>query len=174
MRGGPLSPDELVEGAPHRPLLDLWVLEPWDRRGRWLNPQAHQQLIDAPMGPVARGGHPWDTEILAPSASRLLGAVLVLGFSDHPALGYAALYRQGGLDWSLAVRREHEHTWVFRSDGRGVRKQRLAAPPPEGEPHEVLQRGLEKLLRMPLYLADHQQFVLPELLQECIAQARTD
>lgn len=167
-RGGPWRPSEIFEGAAPGPLLDMWVLEARDPRGRLLSPKAHDALVHAPMGPVARGGQAWDTEIFAPAASSVLGAVVVLAHSDHPGLDYAAEYRAGRLAWSLAMQQEGPRRWVFRSDGRGVSKQRVREAH-EGERSAVLLRGLERLVRARIEPADHEKLVIPELLAECMA-----
>lgn len=167
-RGGPWQPAEIFERGPPGPLLDMWVLEARDPRGRLLKPRAHDALVHAPLGPVARGGQPWDTEIFAPAASKVLGAVVVLAHSDHPGLDYAAEYREGSLVWSLAIRAEQGKLRVFRSDGAGVSEHRLREAA-EGERSAVLLRGLERIVRQRIEPADHEKFVIPELIAECIS-----
>ncbi len=171
-RGGPWQPSEILERAAPVPLLDMWVLEARDPRGRLLNPRAHDALVHAPLGPVARGGQAWDTEIFAPAASKVLGAVVVLAHQDQPGLDYAAEYRDGRLVWSLAIRENQGKLRVFRSDGRGVSELRRRDVA-EGERSAVLLRGLERLVRHRIEPADHEKFVIPELIAECMAACET-
>lgn len=146
----------------------MWVLEARDPRGRLLSPRAHDALVHAPLGPLARGGQAWDTEIFAPAASKVLGLVVVLAHQDQPGLDYAAEYRNGALVWSLAIREEQGKLRVFRSDGRGVKELRLREAA-EGERSAVLLRGMERLVRERIEPADHEKLVIPELIAECMS-----
>lgn len=146
----------------------MWVLETRDPRGRLLSPRAHDALVHAPLGPLARGGQAWDTEIFAPAASKVLGLVVVLAHQDQPGLDYAAEYRNGALVWSLAIREEQGKLRVFRSDGRAVKELRLREAA-EGERSAVLLRGMERLVRERIEPADHEKLVIPELIAECMS-----
>ena len=164
----PTTPGELFRhGSVEPPRLRLMALRNSDRRGRLLDPLGEEALSLAPQGPVARGGLPWVEELGCPALSKALGACLLLCWEESPSLAYAALYRQGRCQWSLALRPFKD---VVRFDGgRAWRdKGRLVA---DGDRAEIIRLGFEKLLTEPLPIDPDEALVLPDVLAEALMGA---
>jgi hypothetical protein len=167
----PYTPRDLFRhGSADPPRLRLMALRNSDRRGRTLDPLGEEALSLAPQGPVARGGLPWVEELGCPALSKALGACLLLCWEESPSLAYAALYRQGRCQWSLALRPFKD---VVRFDGgRAWRdKGRLVA---DGDRAEIIRLGVEKLLTEPLPMEPDEALILPDLLLEALMDAHEE
>lgn len=161
----PYAPGELFRhGSVDPPRLRLMALGNGDRRGRVLDPLGEEALSLAPQGPVARGGLPWAEELGCPALSKTLGACLLLCWEESPSLAYAALYRQGRCQWSLALRPFKD---VVRFDGgRAWRdKGRLVA---DGDRAEIIRLGFEKLLTEPMPFDPDEALIVPDVLSEAL------
>ena len=163
------SPSELLRHGPFGPpRLTLLELESDEWRGRILGDEALQALREAPMGPVARGGLAWAQDAAIGALSRRFGGALALAWQEDPDLAYAAVARQGRLQWSLAV--SPPDTRV-RYDGERIERREGFDRRDAVDRVEVLREGLQRLLGEPLRLDEDERLTLPDQLAEWLLEA---
>jgi hypothetical protein len=141
----PLLGSVVVEHAPN-----VLADTDWDR------------LQQMSTGPVARGAEPFVVDPAVADLSRVLGGALVLSWREHPAMAYAAIFRQGRCDASCYLAPDER---LARFDGLGaVVEEEPGRDLPEGDRMGVLLWGLRKFAGGDWRLDEDERLQLPEIL----------
>jgi hypothetical protein len=113
-------------------------------------------------GPVARGAEPFVADPAVADLSRCLGGALVLAWREHPAMAYAAIFRQGRCDASCYLAPNER---LARFDGQGgAVEEKPSRQLPEGDRMGVLLWGLQKFAGGHWRLEEDERLQLPEIL----------
>ncbi len=124
--------------------------------------QDWDRLQQMPAGPVARGAESFVVDPAVANLSRDLGGALVLAWREHPAMAYAAVFRQGKCDASCYLAPNER---LARFDGQGaVVEEEPGSGLPEGDRMGVLLWGLRKFAGGHWRLVEDERLQLPEIL----------
>jgi len=122
-------------------------------------------LTEEGLGHAGRGGILRRHAPVTPAelVVRASGDGLVLLASDHARLGYAAVYRERRLRWSLLL---EDRVRTVRCDGDQVQVEAPPGPIPEADRTGVLLAGLASWLREPIDVDAMDRFTFVERLAE--------